>query len=162
MKWSLGLCYLRSSGRHSLTAVSRLPLAVRLWVALLVWRCLSTASFVFCVVRRVKDYHNLLHHSSLLKKVYVWQVVLDKRFPLTSACFFCGEGLGPKRCWKIQIHTKLCKNMENHARFANQESVKLHENLRNHAKMDPAPYCNAPLCRNWMLVIQYIYIYIHI
>ena len=54
-----------------------------IWAALLVKRNLSnTASFVFCVVRRVKNPHNLLHYSPLLKKACVRQVALDKWFPL--------------------------------------------------------------------------------
>ena len=52
------------------------------WVALLVQRYLSSAaSFVLCVFRRVKDHHSLLHHSPLLKKACVRQVVSDKRSP---------------------------------------------------------------------------------
>ena len=53
------------------------------WVALLVKRYLSNrASFGLCVFCRVKDHHNLLHYSPLLKKASVRQVVLDKLFPL--------------------------------------------------------------------------------
>ena len=49
-----------------------------LW-ALLVSRYLSqTASLVVCAFRRVKDHHNLLHASPLLKLTCVRQVVLDK------------------------------------------------------------------------------------
>ena len=40
------------------------------------------ASFVLCVFRRVKDHHNLLHHSPLVKETSVGQVALDKWFPL--------------------------------------------------------------------------------
>ena len=41
----------------------------------------NMASFVSCVFRRVKDRHDLLHCSPLLKKTCVRQVVLDKWFP---------------------------------------------------------------------------------
>ena len=52
------------------------------------WHYLSNAT---CQIRphlfyvffgRVKDHHNLLHYSPLLKKACVRQVVLDKWFPL--------------------------------------------------------------------------------
>ena len=56
------------------------------WVALLVERYVSnTASFVLCVVCRVKDHHNSLHYESLssqYNKSCVRQVVLDKWLPL--------------------------------------------------------------------------------
>ena len=42
----------------------------------------NTASFVVCVVCRVKDHHYLLHHSPRLKEACVRQVVLDKLFLL--------------------------------------------------------------------------------
>ena len=49
------------------------------WVALLFSRYLSnTASFVLCIVCRVKDHHTLLHSSPLLKKSCVRQEVLDR------------------------------------------------------------------------------------
>ena len=49
------------------------------WVALLVQRYLSsTASFVVCVVCRVKEHHNVLHYSPRLKNTCVRQVVFDK------------------------------------------------------------------------------------
>ena len=48
--------------------------------------CLSnTASCVLCCFRRVKDHHNLLYGSPLLKKICVRHVVLDKRFLLKYA-----------------------------------------------------------------------------
>ena len=48
-------------------------------MALLVLRHLSnTASFVLCVLRRVKDHHKLQHDAPLLEKTCVRQVVLDK------------------------------------------------------------------------------------
>ena len=54
--------------------------------ALLVSRYLSNAaSFVFCVVYSVKDHHNSLHCSPLLKNTCVRQVVLDKWFPLIQS-----------------------------------------------------------------------------
>ena len=64
-------------------------------LALLVYRCLSsTASFVSCVFRRVKDHRNLPKYSPLLKRACVGQVVLDKWFPLNSAATLVGEGRG--------------------------------------------------------------------
>ena len=39
---------------------------------------------LLCVFRRVKDYHDLLHYSQLLKNICVRQVVLDKCFPLRN------------------------------------------------------------------------------
>ena len=36
-----------------------------------------------CVFRRVKDHHNLLEYSPLLKNTCVRRVVLDKWFPLS-------------------------------------------------------------------------------
>ena len=53
---------------------------------LLVERYLSdTASFVSCMFRRVKDHHDLLYYSPLLKKARARQVELDERLPLTAA-----------------------------------------------------------------------------
>ena len=40
--------------------------------------------FIFAC-RRVKNHHNLLHHSPSLKKTCVRQVVLGKWFPLNEA-----------------------------------------------------------------------------
>ena len=55
------------------------------WAALLVERYLSNAAlFVLCVLRSVRDHHNLLHYSPRLKKTCVRQVVLDKCFPLIT------------------------------------------------------------------------------
>ena len=55
------------------------------WAALLVQRYLfNTASFVLCIVGRVKDRHNLLHYSPLLKNTR-GRLVLDKWFPLTTS-----------------------------------------------------------------------------
>ena len=52
------------------------------WVALLVSRYLSNAaSFVLCVLRRVKDHHTVLHYSPRLKNICVRQVALDKWLP---------------------------------------------------------------------------------
>ena len=44
----------------------------------------TTASFVLGVFRRVKDHHNSLQYSSLLKNICVRQVVLDKWLPLNK------------------------------------------------------------------------------
>ena len=46
--------------------------------------CLIQASSISCIVYTVKDHHNLLHSSPLLKKTYIRQVVLDKLFPLMA------------------------------------------------------------------------------
>ena len=45
----------------------------------------NTASFVLCVVFRVKDHHHLLHYSPRLKKTCVRQVALDRWLPLKAA-----------------------------------------------------------------------------
>ena len=58
------------------------------WAALLVSCYLSnTASFVLCVFCRVKDHHDLLHDSPLLKNTCVRQVVSSVRqvIPLTTS-----------------------------------------------------------------------------
>ena len=44
----------------------------------------NTASFVLCVFRRVKDHHDSLHSSPLLKKARVRQLLVDEWFPLNS------------------------------------------------------------------------------
>ena len=44
----------------------------------------TTASFVLCMFRRVKDHHSSLHSSPRLKKACARQVVLDKWFPLKN------------------------------------------------------------------------------
>ena len=49
----------------------------------------TTASFVLCVLRCVKDHHNLLQYSSVLKNTCVIEVVLDKWFPLIEGSFPC-------------------------------------------------------------------------
>ena len=55
------------------------------WVALLVERYLSnTASFVLCVLCRVRDGRTLLHDSPSLKNACVRQVVLDEWFHPTE------------------------------------------------------------------------------
>ena len=45
---------------------------------------ISMASFVLCVVRHVKDHHDVIHYSIILKKSCVRRVVLQKWFPLPS------------------------------------------------------------------------------
>ena len=42
----------------------------------------TTASYVSCAFRPVKDHHNVLRSSPLLKKACVRQVVLDKLLPM--------------------------------------------------------------------------------
>ena len=46
--------------------------------------CLTQASLVSRVFRRVKDHHTLLHYSLLLKNTCVRQVALGKWFPLST------------------------------------------------------------------------------
>ena len=63
------------------------------------WHCLSNATCLiqpyslFCLLRRVKEHHNVLHPSPLLKNVGVRQVVLDECFPLIR----CRAVRGPAR-----------------------------------------------------------------
>ena len=45
----------------------------------------NRASFVVFVFRRVKDDHNLLHHSPRLKKTCIREAVIDKWFPPMTA-----------------------------------------------------------------------------
>ena len=62
------------------------------WMALLVSRYLSNAaSVVLRIVYSVKDQHNLLHSSPLLKKSCVRQVVPDEWLPLSTTA---GGGAG--------------------------------------------------------------------
>ena len=44
--------------------------------------CLTRPRLFYVCFRRVKEHHNLLHRSPLLKKACVRKVVLDKWFPL--------------------------------------------------------------------------------
>ena len=54
-------------------------------VALLVSQNMSkTASFVVCVAHSVKDHHDLIYDSQLVKKSCAAQVVLDELFPLRA------------------------------------------------------------------------------
>ena len=69
------------------------------WVALLVLRYLSTSVSFVRAVCRVRDRHNLLCSSPLLKKTGVRQVVLDKWFPLGMV----GKGSG----WKSPEPTEI-------------------------------------------------------
>ena len=80
------LCDSRNShGARERTGTYRWQIEGCAWVALLDKRYLSnTASFVLWLFRRVKDRHNSLRYSPLLKKSCVRQVVLDKWFPLTK------------------------------------------------------------------------------
>ena len=91
-------------------------------MSLLVWRYLSnTASFVLCVFRRVKDHHNLLHHSPPLKKACARQVVLDEWFPVNAeepeavvTPFSAGEGQSICECpvWLYFLFVLFCLRLE--------------------------------------------------
>ena len=59
------------------------------------WHYLSNATslirprlFYVFLFDRVKDHHNLLHHSPLLKNICVRQVVFDKWLPLNVPVFW--------------------------------------------------------------------------
>ena len=96
------------------------------WVALLVSRYLSNAaSFVLCVLCRVKDRHALQHSSPFLKKACVRQVASDKCFPpsfavLSSAPFrkLCLPLRGPQHIYiyisYIYIYIYICIHTNRH------------------------------------------------
>ena len=81
-----------------------LRLRVLGWHYLYKATCLIRASFISCVLRRVKDHHNLQKYSPLLKKTCVRQVVLDKSGSLWSprpraGSWAAGRGCGRSRAW---------------------------------------------------------------
>ena len=65
--------------------------------------CLMPATFVLCVLCRVKDHHKLLHVLPPSKKTCVRQVALNKWFPLTEA--------RPKSCCRGPSRLQVCRDL---------------------------------------------------